>query len=547
MGGAALALGACGGDGEEVCEAVSVNGNCETKCDPQLCADPSTMSCVNNTCAQKCAGHADCPVGKLCYNAKGSDGVDAQYCLEAFGGKTGRYEPCTADALPNGQPICDTFRGYNCVKGECKKVNCSTNFECKGIGSCVVNDEPVATFPTYCEKGVEPKQPNEACGATSECDTDIGLACVDGTCRYIGCKTHSDCLGVGLCSEGTNDAGLKVLACTGGPVAPLGQFGAKCPGDKIPTACATDSACPPEQACHPTIKRCVPKCGELGSCPSFAPVCDPTTNLCTECDDANGFTCIGSGPGDLDAYCSKGGCQNDSECGPGFGCQTLRTGRAPCQVSCGLAASTATNCVPAADIGPGKEFSCGPVGLLRNLCVKREFCSTCETDDDCRALPDQICAKDEGGVKICTTVCNPDVSNACPWGNAGNCAKTDTERDVFTCSHRFGSCAGTGGSCEPCVDDLDCPNGLCLTSDFTNEHYCVSLEEKCDCTGLPVENEVQCKGGGCPQTPGGATMNCYGGASVLANGSPLYQTCVGANVNTNPNASAQGGCWLPQP
>lgn len=545
MGGVALALGACGGDGEETCEAVSVNGSCETKCDPAKCADPLTMVCVNNTCAQHCEAamqHMDCPVGKLCYVAKGPDGADGTYCLDAFNGKTGRYEPCTSDEQ------CDVLRGYSCLKGECKKINCTSNFECKGIGSCIENDQPPPAPTTYCEKGVEPKQPNEACTATSECDTDIGLGCVDGTCRYVGCKTHSDCLGVGLCSEGTDDTGKKVLACTDGPAGSPGQFGAKCPGDKTPVACTTDTACAPDQGCHPTLKRCLPKCGAAGECPSFAPVCTTTTSgdLCTECDEENGFSCIGSGPGDVDAYCGKGGCQSDSDCGPGFGCQTLRTSRVPCAATCGFQASTATNCVKADELGPGKEFSCGSVSLLRNLCVKREFCSACETDDDCRAIPNQVCAKDQSGTKICTTVCDPEVSNACPWGNAGSCAITDTEKNVPTCSHRFGSCAGTGGSCEPCVDDLDCPNGLCLTSTFTNEHYCVSLSQSCDCTGLPVEQGVQCQGGGCPQTPGGATMNCYGGSSVQAGGSPLYQKCVGANVNTNPLASPQAGCWLPQ-
>lgn len=556
IGAAALALGACGGDGDVTCDAVSINGDCEAKCDPAKCADPTTMTCVNNTCAQHCdaaAQHYDCPAGKLCYVAKGPDGVDGTYCLDAFGeGKTGRYEPCTSDEQ------CDVLRSYSCLQGECKKINCTSNFDCKGIGICVTNSAPPPAPATYCEKGITPKQPFEACATTAECDTDLGLACVDSACRYVGCKTHTDCQGVGLCSEGTDDTGKKVLACTDGPVAPPGQFGAKCPGDKTPTACTSDTACAPvkviidgvekevQQGCHPTIKRCMPRPDETGACPAFAPVPNTNTNLCTECDEPGGFTCIGSGPGDVDAYCGKGGCQNDSECGPGFGCQTLRTSKQPCGAACGLAGGSATGCIAATDIGAGKEYSCGPLGLLRNLCVKREFCSECTTDDDCRAVPNQICAKDEGGKKICTIVCDLDVSNACPWGNAGGCAITDTDKNVPTCSHRFGSCAGQGDSCHPCVDDLDCPNGLCITSTFTNEHYCVSLDQKCDCTNLPVEQGVQCQGGGCPQTPDGLTMNCYGGSQVQAGGSPLYQTCVGANVNTNPLMSPQAGCWLPE-
>jgi hypothetical protein len=40
-------------------------------------------------------------------------------------------------------------------------------------------------------------------------------------------------------------------------------------------------------------------------------------------------------------------------------------------------------------------------------------------------------------------------------------------------------------------------------------------------------------------------MNCFGTPEIQAQGSILYQECYGANVNQNPNASPQTGCWLP--
>ncbi len=610
-----LALGACGDD-TTTCDGVEVHGTCETKCSRDKCVDPTNMFCVENTCAQMCTTHTDCPVGKICYPAKTDDGTEGQYCLEApfaKGGKTGRYEPCTSDEQ------CDTYHGYQCIPpmdGECKLVGCATNADCAGIGKCVIdNTTPGAV--SYCEKGVVPKAPFEACTATSECDTDVGLSCVDGECRFAGCTTHADCAGLGLCSEGTDDTGKKVLACTcvaelgcgETTPAPKGQFGAKCPGKDSPTACTSDTNCPEGQGCHPTTKRCMPKCGTLGACPDSSPVCNSALKLCTECDEENDFTCLGAGAGDPDAYCAKTGCAADTDCGTGFYCGALRTSRPPCQSACGLQSSS-TNCVQSADIGDGKEYSCGPISLLRHLCLRRDFCTSCETDDDCRQVPDQVCAKDSGGNKICTTLCDPQVANACPWGNAGDCDVWDSAVGVPTCSHRFGSCTGTGKSCEPCVDDAGCPTGLC-TSSLINEKFCIDLDQDCscglcdadaDCTGgnlckgtckdfnnactgdascdrtcdttagkctgtnvactgdndckrpcvgycegsPSLTQDSTCLGGGCPKTPGGATMTCYGGRAVKSQGSILYGKCYAANVNPNPTSSPQNGCWLPQ-
>jgi hypothetical protein len=180
--------------------------------------------------------------------------------------------------------------------------------------------------------------------------------------------------------------------------------------------------------------------------------------------------------------------------------------------------------------------------MLRNLCMRREFCNECETDADCLGKPNQLCSADSGGRKICTEVCDANT-NSCPWGNAATCGDWDND-GTFTCSHKFPTgCVGTGKGCEPCLDDADCPNGLCIQSSFTLERYCVDLGPSCSCTGLPTEQNVYCTGGGCPATPGGLQMHCYGGSQVAAAGSPLYQKCVGANVNSNPLSSPQTGCW----
>lgn len=486
----ALSLPGCSKE-EAKCEGVEIGGECQQKCDVAKCADPANMKCVQNACFKMCTELKDCPVGYYCMDGIADDKQPGKFCAVApfaeKDGGTGMYEPCAADA---------------------------------------------------------------------ECDTQRGYSCVDSECRLIGCTTHADCAEIGLCTSGKDATGKTVLACKKDTTYPKGQFGSSCPG-----VASADG-------------------GTTG---------DGGPNA--ECDQDNGFTCLGAGPGDVDAYCTKTGCQADTDCATGYFCATVRTSRAPCSANCGLAASQATTCVPSADIGAGKEFSCGPVSLLRNICLKRDYCNECTSDDDCRALPGHVCAKDTKGNKKCTVVCDPNIQNACPWGNASICDVHDSELGKPTCAHKFGDCKGTGKGCEPCIDDLDCPGGLCLTSDFSGEHYCVDLAVKCTCFKCTADADCpngKCKGlcGGvapacttdaecgtqtcvkgngycegvilnqdatcavlptgfdskCPKTPGGLTMTCYGGYAIQST-SVVKDTCVGANVNPNPQATPQTGCW----
>src|SRR5262249_40602523 len=156
-----------------------------------------------------------------------------------------------------------------------------------------------------------------------------------------------------------------------------------------------------------------------------------------------------------------------------------------------------------------KHYKCGPVTVLTTRCLHREFCTPCDSDTDCLGVRNQICAKDDSGEKICTVRCD-DNTNSCPWGAAASCRATDTDVGPPTCSHRFGSCHGTGKSCEPCVDERDCPTGACTSESFTNEHFCIDYGQSCSC---PSGTTAQCTGGGCPLTPAPARsqMACLGG------------------------------------
>ena len=407
---------------------------------------------------------------------------------------------CQAKCNPSACAI----QGSQCFENACV-APCSTNDDCTPGTHCRgLSFDNGATTSNHCIVITEfAKQGKtgqyEACtDSQKDCDLERGFLCIDGECR-LSCQTHTDCAKVGLCTPGKDTAGKTSLGCVKDETKQVlaGQFGTACPND-------TDE----------------------------------------ECDTQNGFFCAGVGPGDLDNYCTKGGCQADSDCGAGFYCATSRTGRRPCEASnpCSFT-SGGSECVKNADIGAGKEYSCGPVGLLRRVCQKRRFCSNCETDADCLAAPNQICAKDSGGVKRCTVTCDPNISGSCPWGNAASCKVWDKERGVPTCAHRAGACKGTGKSCDPCRDDGDCPGGLCLGSTFTGERYCASLDSSCSCDGLTVTQGVYCVGGGCPVSPGGVQTRCYGGSKVTS--SPLYKKCLAGNSASTPGTQ-QTGCWLPE-
>ncbi|HEV8248033.1 MAG TPA: hypothetical protein VGP93_19800, partial [Polyangiaceae bacterium] len=258
-----------------------------------------------------------------------------------------------------------------------------------------------------------------------------------------------------------------------------------------------------------------------------------------ECDQESGFFCRSAGVGDLDSYCTAS-CTDDEQCPSGFLCDTVSG--TPCEDDCDVAGDAADpECVPSSEIGDGKAYRCGLLGIERNICVKRRFCADCETDDDCRAVPGLICAKDASGEKICTPPCDPNL-DSCPWGNAATCGVWDDERGIATCTHRFQSCHGSGLPCEPCYRQSDCgSNGICSGSTFTGERYCVDLNVQCSCQGEPVSAEGLCVGGGCPESPGGLEMQCYIGASGNGPG-----VCLFANANPNPLlASPQTGCWGP--
>ncbi len=353
----------------------------------------------------------------------------------------------------------------------------------------------------------------------------VGCSSSDGGSGGAGtkCTTDADCAMGDKC-EGSKCVKPTGAACTSSVDCP----GGTCQIDSIDANGATQGKCATDD------KPRGP--GQFGTmCPNG-----------DECDAASGFVCEGAGAGDLSAYCTLEPCTSDSDCPTDFRCLVQGANKPPCEAACGIAPRPGTpgvDCVPAADIGDGKAYTCGTLDVLRHYCAKRTFCDECQTSSDCVGIAGQVCAKDSGGNKICTLPCQVGT-DSCPWGNASVCGNFDADLGFATCSHRFGSCKGTGNNCEPCRTDSDCgTNAACILAPFTKEQFCVDLSASCSCEGLPVESgNTACTGGGCPKTPGGLDMTCFGGSASV--GYPVYQKCFGANSSGSASGS-QLGCWPP--
>lgn len=371
---------------------------------------------------------------------------------------------------------------------------------------------PGVTVDGECEK----KCLDSACAS--------GTICVDNACRSK-CTSANDCGPQQRCVARASDTGERGSFCVGAS-APVVM------GAQVGTACTSNADCAESAGVHCIDDTCTftceihadcvscnaqGRCKSVGSCSGnatdtagkpvrtcvgdsfprefgqFGSAC-PNGPESDDCDKTNGFVCRGTS-GDIDAYCTKQGCAADSECPTGFFCSTIRKG------------SSRTETI--------------------QICLRREFCAPCDSDVDCLGVRNQLCAKDLSGEKICTVLCDDNI-NSCPWGASTTCRATDDVLGAPTCSHRFGSCHGTGNSCEPCVDQRDCPGGACVAERFTNEQFCVDFGVTCSC---PDNAGGRCAGGGCPTSPPPAS-------------SPMY--CFGDSTGGDCVGAATGpGCWPP--
>lgn len=286
-----------------------------------------------------------------------------------------------------------------------------------------------------------------------------GNICVDNRC-VLPCEAHADCIpNEQLCAPAINDdTGEGVNVCT--YTTKSKSIGIPCPAS---TECAASMACPDGTPCGPGVE---------------APTC--------EGDSCKPLICLTSGPGDADALCTNVDCQTDADCGGGMYCGIGRLA----QLECGTMGADPNDCINAADFAKGgATIQRGPLGLLRNTCRPAGQCAPCASDLDCGLRPNQKCVNLSGELR-CAAGCN----------FPSDCDDDHTCIGNF-CVPKAGRCAGTGGFCEPCLNDLDCaaggPKFACINT-TGNQRACFDVDFPDACT----------KDSDCPQAASGRYGDC---------------------------------------
>lgn len=218
---------------------------------------------------------------------------------------------------------------------------------------------------------------------------------------------------------------------------------------KAQTDCPSNYHCGPTKDgqndyCQPDGVRYNPKpTGQWGS------HCDPAGGLDSnpDCDTDQQFWCYGRNPTDGEAFCTQFQCNSDADCGEDYVCTTINN------------FPNVQTAKPCAQNGSSCDRS------TTTVCLPRTYCLPCATDIDC--VPENgvasSCVAGTDGAKFCSHDCQ----------NDGNCPQDATcDQNSGKCMPRAGVCKGTGNICDPCLSDKDCPNGVCVTQEYSGERYC---------------------------------------------------------------------------
>lgn len=330
------------------------------------------------------------------------------------------------------------------------------------------------------------------------------------------------------CEFGTDDAGLCIPKCDPSAC----NEGNICVNNACVLACTRHVDCPDGFDCSPAqddngqaVTICAKRtyASEAGQFLAPCPMGD-------ECDEANKFTCLGAGPGDADAYCTRWDCTSDADCPSGLACEPIRVGTKVCGRDDYGDAEDPNPCIEPSDYTKdGATYREGPITLLRNACVKRRYCSVCDSDLDCSRSPDLVCSKTDSNAQgICAPACNPKVGG-CPWMGASTCEESSS---VAVCRPTYGACVGDGSACSPCRNDLDCwssdssTRNICWRSAM-GEPFCIDMDTRC-----ATDDD-------CPVAPSGLRMHCM--VEVPAS-SWAYRRCLPPD-NGTPANPGHLSCW----
>jgi hypothetical protein len=209
--------------------------------------------------------------------------------------------------------------------------------------------------------------------------------------------------------------------------------------------------CPNNYHCtEAPIPYCAPDKVQYGASDKgqWGAPCSPTGGFDPNpaCDSGQYFWCYGRSPTDGAAFCTQYQCTADGDCRGGWWCATINK-------------------------TPNVLSTARSVGETTTVCLPRTYCSPCGSDVDC-PLSDgarQHCVNDAVGGKLCAPECGGDSN--CHQEAA--CEARDEAGGAKVCVPRAGVCVGDGGLCSPCRSDADCKDGVCASSSYSTERFCV--------------------------------------------------------------------------
>lgn len=299
----------------------------------------------------------------------------------------------------------------------------------------------------------------QTCDRTSDCGT--GLACLEGTCQAVSCRTNLDCPADATCFAENGEQGRCSAQecrtsndCEDQRETPY-CVGGRCVAD-APPECEARDQCGDGETC--TDQECVAV--ESG----VACVADTDCGNPEVCDPNRGEA------GECTAPCTRHDDCNELE------------GRHACDSASGLCISV--ECLSAADCNDGEvctpDFTCDferfPCGDLTCDDTRRPFvteplddmcrCVECLSDNNCTASADDICVTDTDC--LCTDS-NRCLSCGFPAGDVSECPE---ERPLLR-----------EGCCVVCLSDVDCQTfGL---GSICQAGECVACDclAGCECTG----------------------------------------------------------------
>jgi len=426
--------------------------------DPECVAENARgETCVDNTCKLLCPCPNDnyaCIDGECVAKTSDPDTIctTEEICEEL---DNGDIECVIKETCVDVPPSDDRFQGCDCSltcsgAGQCVPSVCRFDSDCEACSYCADG---------ICVPGCDDENP---CGPGQCCQTD-------GQCHDT-CKVDDDCPELETCLEGCCGSPCDpIIDCVSSQSCPDGYF---CGVENI-----CEEGCARDEDCSGYDKICVDDGDEVKTCVQR---CDTTE----DCDD--GFYCWESTFCRLDVLA----CDSDNDCPP------LITDYGDVFQQICTNGSCETGCRKDSDCGTSMicyENSC------EYVCSNDLECDSLGYGDRCQSNPRAKEAAAEYWNRI-QFVSGGTAAEFDRWEflsrsqDTGFCVDVDLDengnvvREQRACEG-YEQCA-LNGECErlPCINDIDCPTGNCLS-----DGLCGLCTQDSDCLdGMVCDFDVEC-------------------------------------------------------